>query len=78
MLEKIFRWAKGIDLSNIIDLNLSDIDKNKIYVLDEAGNSLDEENKSILFKQLEKIAKQRLVILVSHRIGNYAMDRKEI
>ena len=51
----------------LVELNrLFDNSKNKeIFIFDEADNALDENNKKGFRQKLEKISKNKLVILVS-------------
>jgi len=37
-----------------------------IFIFDEADNSLDENNKKAFYQRLEKLSKERIIILVSH------------
>ena len=43
--------------------------KTKILILDEPTAALDPESESLLFESLELISKDRLVIIVAHRLS---------
>ena len=49
-----------------IETTLAQHSDKEIFIFDEADNSLDENNKKAVRRQLEEVAKNKLVILISH------------
>jgi ABC-type bacteriocin/lantibiotic exporter with double-glycine peptidase domain len=49
-----------------IETTLAQHSHKEIFIFDEADNSLDETNKKAVRRQLEEVAKNKLVILISH------------
>ena len=45
----------------------------KIFILDEATNALDEKNENELYKILKDSRKDKLIIIVSHKISNFKL-----
>jgi len=50
------------DLNNLF----ANSENKEIFIFDEADNALDENNKKEFRKKIEKISKNKIVILVSH------------
>jgi len=52
----------------LADLNilLAQSEKKEVFIFDEADNALDEKNKKDFRQRIEKISKEKLVILISH------------
>lgn len=48
-----------------------------IYIFDEASSNIDIESESIIMQNIKKIAKDKIVIVISHRLAN-VVDAKEI
>ena len=50
------------DLNNLF----ANSENKEIFIFDEADNALDENNKKEFHQKIEKISKEKLVILISH------------
>ena len=42
----------------------------EVYIFDEATSNIDVESEELIIKTIEKLAKDKIVILISHRLAN--------